>query len=148
MSRPRARYPRGLWTKAAVLGLAAKPSKARGRGLKARESQVQAAVLAALVLHPAVSWAERTNTGGGRFKNKRGKERFVRFNPKGWGDITGMLRGGRHLSVECKAEGEEYTDDQRAHAARVNRGGGLAFIARSVEDVYANLPKPSAGFLR
>lgn len=100
-----------------------------------RESDVQAAVLAALRLHPKVAFVYRMNTGG--MQDAHGNH--VRFGFAGSPDIHGMLKGGRSLYVECKRRTTKPTADQQAFIDNVNRHGGLAFVARSVEDVILAL---------
>ena len=63
----------------------------------------------------------------------------MRFGVKGQHDVTGMLRGGKRLEVEFKADGKKMTDDQRAYADAVNGGGGLAVCAYSVDDILRAL---------
>jgi hypothetical protein len=45
--------------------------------------------------------------------------------PRGWPDITGCVRGGRFIGVECKAPGGKQSQDQK---------NGVAAI-KSVDDV-------------
>lgn len=112
---------------------------ARNNASRARpviaERDVQASVLAFLRKHPRVAWAQRFNSGVTKISNADGTERFIRFAFKGCSDILGMLRGGRFLAVECKRAGERPTDEQRAFIDAVNGGGGLAFVACSIDDV-------------
>ncbi len=105
----------------------------------APESDIQAAVLAFLAHHRRVAFAWRANTGAASYQGKDGKPRFVAYGFKGCADIIGMLRGGRFLAVECKRAGESPTAEQRAFLDHVNRHGGLAFVARSVDDVLLAL---------
>jgi Holliday junction resolvase len=61
--------------------------------------------------------------------------------PKGVSDIIGIYRG-KFLAIEVKTERGKLTDAQRAFLDRVNREGGIAFVARSVEDVIRELKLP------
>ncbi|MDE2022406.1 MAG: VRR-NUC domain-containing protein, partial [Patescibacteria group bacterium] len=99
------------------------------------ERDVLAAVLAALRLHPKVALAYRMNTGG--MQDAHGNH--VRFGFPGSPDIHGMLKNGRALYVECKRRDTKPTPDQQAFLDRVNRHGGLAFVARSIDDVLLAL---------
>jgi hypothetical protein len=94
------------------------------------EGAVVHAVLAALRAHPRVAWAERMNTGA--YKDG---ERFIRYGFKGCADILGQLRDGRLLAVECKAAGGNLTEDQAEFLRTVAGNGGVAIVARCVEDV-------------
>jgi hypothetical protein len=52
----------------------------------------------------------------------------------GIADILGVFRG-RMLAIEVKAPGEKPSDKQEEFIADVNRHGGIAFVAKSVDDV-------------
>ena len=87
-------------------------------------------VLKALRAHPAVSWAERQNTGSARIDG-----RFVRFGWPGCSDVLGMLRDGRFLAVEVKAPTGRLRPEQALFLERINKAGGLGFVARDCRDV-------------
>jgi len=66
------------------------------------------------------------------------KIRRFRKNPhmrKGVSDIIGVIPVGRFLAIEVKQPRAYPTKDQKAFMSAINNAGGLAFIARSVEDV-------------
>lgn len=100
------------------------------------EKQLQDQVLAFLSHHPKVAWVERMNVGA----VKRGG-RYIRFGRKGMCDITGQLKNGRRLEVEMKRPGEQPTEDQTMFIAMVNIAGGLAFVARSIDDAQEALAR-------
>lgn len=103
---------------------------------KVSERDVLRAVLKFLAIHPAVAWSARMNVGavteGGR---------HVRFGFKGCSDVIGQLTYrffGKFLAVECKGSGRtkpERLADQLAFLSNVKRNGGIAIVARSVNDV-------------
>ncbi len=66
--------------------------------------------------------------------------RFVRFGVKGMADIIGIMPGGRFLAIEVKSRGGRPTVYQQAWLEQVARAGGLAFVARSVQEAAARLP--------
>lgn len=102
-----------------------------------RETEVQKLILDALLVHPKVAWIERTNTGAGRFVGRDGKPgRFVRYGFRGQSDLSGMLRDGRVLAIEVKRPNKDLSPKQAQHLARVRAGGGVAGVARSVEDAF------------
>src|SRR6185312_7626895 len=122
---------------------------ARGR-VVVPERDVLAAAIELLRKHPAIAFAYRQNTRSGYVLKhgvydrlvtaghiKRDEAQFMRFNFKGAADITGMLRNGRRVEIECKADGggSPVSDEQCAFLEAVNGGGGLGFVARSVDDV-------------
>ncbi|MGH7605433.1 MAG: hypothetical protein ACRENK_15735 [Gemmatimonadaceae bacterium] len=98
------------------------------------ERDIQRAVLLALKLHPKVALAWRQNTGAARYD-----EAYVKFSFRGCSDILGMLVGGRLLAIEVKRAGKDASADQHAFIAAVRQGGGVAFVARGVDDVIREL---------
>jgi hypothetical protein len=91
-------------------------------------------VLKALRTHPAVAWCERMNSGAVRMG-----ARFVRFGWPGCPDVLGQLNDGRLLGVEVKAAKGKASPEQVAFLERINRAGGVAFVARDLRDVAAGL---------
>ena len=105
-----------------------------------KETDIQAAILRALRIHPAVVWAHRMNAGAGKFSYSGGKEsRFMRFGFPGMPDIMGQLKGGKALYIEVKRPSGRLSPDQQAFLARAEKGGACAFVARSVSEVFAVL---------
>jgi hypothetical protein len=80
-------------------------------------------------------YAYRQNTGAAEYQDKAGKKRFVRYGKPGVSDIIGVLPGGRFLAVECKAPGGRLSEYQINFLNDIERMGGLAVTARSVEDL-------------
>lgn len=60
---------------------------------------------------------------------------------KGLPDIAGVLKGGRAFYIEVKAQSGKVSESQQAFIDRVTELGGLAIVARSVNDVSAILDK-------
>jgi hypothetical protein len=99
------------------------------------------AVLDCLSLHGVIAWRNATT---GVYDQAR--QRFRTFTGrKGVSDILGVLPatpghpGGRLLAVEVKAGRDRLRPEQRAFMDDVNRMGGKAIVARSVDDVFALL---------
>ena len=111
-----------------LLGDAIAPSK---RTNDRPEAVVMCEVLKALQAHPAVSWCERMNSGAARVGG-----RFIRFGFTGCPDVLGMLRDGRLLGVELEAAKGRTSPEQVAFLERINRAGGVAFVARDCRDVF------------
>lgn len=65
--------------------------------------------------------------------------RVVRGAPAGTADIIGIAPDGRFLAIECKAGRGKTTERQEAFLARIRERNGVAFVARSVEDVSKQL---------
>ena len=116
----------------------------RLRSLAPLERDTQAAILRYLKADRRVAWAARFNTGAHEVKGVDAKgrptRRFIRYAFPGCADVLGQLiGGGQFLAVEVKREGETAEPEQAAFLARVREAGGLAILARSVEDVKREL---------
>jgi hypothetical protein len=103
------------------------------------ESAVLSAILRALRIHPAVVWHARMNTGAGQLLRLNGASQFIRFGFKGQPDILGQLRDGRLLAIEVKRPSGVVSPEQQAFLSRASENGAVAFVARSVADVWAAL---------
>ena len=106
--------------------------------LTASEKGTQKAILQWLRLHGA--FAVRVNTGATKIG-----ERFVRFNDTvGCPDILCCWPGvqyssGIFVGIEVKRVGGRLRPEQAACLDAIRKAGGLAFVARSVDDVAAAL---------
>lgn len=98
------------------------------------EAAALAEVLKALRRHPAVAWAERMNSGAAKVGT-----RFIRFGWPGCPDVLGQLKDGRLLGVEVKAKAGRISTEQTLFLERIRCAGGVAFVARDLRDVFANL---------
>jgi len=58
---------------------------------------------------------------------------------KGVADIIGIYNG-KFLAIEVKTKKGKLSDHQRTFLQAVEDEGGIAIVARSVEDVINNLP--------
>ena len=100
------------------------------------ERDVLKAVLKFLSHHPKVAWCCRVNSGMLQLDN----DRFIRFNSKrGMADIIGMTTTGLFLACEVKREGAALMDHQRDFLNEVRANGGVAFVARSIDDAQEGL---------
>ena len=63
--------------------------------------------------------------------------RAVRLAAPGVSDLIGWASGGRFAAVEVKTPRGRLTDEQAAFIELVRRSGGLAGVARSVEEARA-----------
>lgn len=57
---------------------------------------------------------------------------------KGVADIIGCING-RFLAIEVKRENGKLSDHQETFLENVRRSGGIAFVARSINDCIDNL---------
>jgi len=80
-------------------------------------------------------YAWRNNTGAVSIQSPRGRDRFIRYGKPGSSDILGIMADGRFLAIECKTKTGKLTEMQRDFLEDVRYRGGVAFVARSVEDV-------------
>ena|SRR5229473_3560404 len=93
------------------------------------------------------------HTGARLFRNNCGQweyapGKYIRYgvcNPGG-SDLIGFTYDGRFLAVEVKAPGPDKTPKKRREAqerfrAAVNKAGGIAIVARSVDEVLACIPQ-------
>lgn len=103
------------------------------------EREIQEAVLRFLAIDRRVAWHQRFNTGATLIESRdaygKPKRRFVRFAFPGCSDILGQLVTGHFLAVEIKRPSAKPTPDQISFLAQVEAAGGLALIARSIDDV-------------
>lgn len=76
----------------------------------------------------------RNNTGAIRMD-----KRFIRFGAVGSSDILGVMKDGRFLAIEVKSAKGRLTKHQKAFIDGINNAGGVAFVARSIEDVAIGL---------
>ena len=92
------------------------------------ETDIQSQMLGYLKLRCSV--VARINAGMAR---RRGS--WVHLAPEGWSDIIGMLWDGRFLAVEVKRPGKTRTPEQIEFQDQVARGGGVAIVAESLEEL-------------
>jgi hypothetical protein len=80
--------------------------------------------------------ANRINTSG-IMRRVNGKNRWTYGGTrKGTADIHAICQG-RHISIEVKIGKDRMSDDQRAEQTRVEKAGGLYFVARNMPDFIA-----------
>ena len=63
----------------------------------------------------------------------------IRLAAPGVSDLLGWTEGGRFVAIEVKASRGRVTDEQKAFIDLVRRSGGVAGVARSVEEARAIL---------
>lgn len=87
-----------------------------------------------------VAWVERLNSGAGQLAFADGaRSQWMRFAWRGAPDLIGQLTDGRILCIECKAPSGRLRPDQELFLATVRNQGGVAFVARSVDDCKEQL---------
>jgi len=106
--------------------------------MRTPEGSVLASILEYLKLRRVYAW--RVNSGATKVPASEGtRERFIRFGFSGCSDIIGILDDGRLLAIEVKSARGVATADQLVFLAEIAKRGGVAFVARSIEDVDQHL---------
>ena len=94
------------------------------------EQDIQNLIRIALSERGIISW--RNNTGA--LKDITG--RLVRYGlGVGSSDIIGIMPDGRFLAIEVKKPGKNPTAEQTRFIETILKQGGVAGVARSVEDL-------------
>lgn len=103
------------------------------------EKKIQSAILNYFgMLRDAYVW--RNNSGAATQTNKSGKSYFMRFGLKGSADIIGCYKG-RFIAIEVKSAKGKTSEEQDKFIAEINRCGGYAIVARSLDDAQALIAK-------
>ena len=125
---------------AALRALLDRPKVERWKPAKTDERDTLKAIMKLLNKHPKVGRVWRQNSGVAKYTNKDGSRRFVRANTaKGMSDIMGILKDGRTLAIEVKSPIGIVKAHQHEFLNTITKAGGLAFVARSVDDVIEQL---------
>jgi len=104
------------------------------------EKQIETMILDYLAYMPnARFWKNNTM---GIFDPTRGIMRTLngRHHAKGAADILGVING-RFIAIEVKKPKGKISDSQEAFLQSIVDAGGVAFIARSLDDVLINFQK-------
>ena len=94
------------------------------------EQPIQRAILEYLRWKHIFCW--KTTTTGIYVKSRN---TWIPNQAPGVADILGILPGGRLLAIEVKSPKGRVSPHQQQFIDEVNQRGGLAFVARSVEEV-------------
>lgn len=134
------------------------PKAAASKVPRRKERELSAAIIALLRAHGILAW----RTGGGAFQVDG---RYVRMGTKGVSDVLGVVpwcvllmrrqggrlcqptagtghdsdHVGRLLAIEVKSPTGRVRPEQAAFLQDVARHGGIAFVARSTEEVCEKL---------
>ena len=102
--------------------------------LMIKEIDIQNSILAYLNAIGIFCW--RNNSVGvydptkNLFRKPTGK-----YQINGVSDILAISKQGRMMAIEVKSEKGRVSDSQKEFIDNINKRGGLAFVARSIEDV-------------
>jgi len=106
------------------------------------EGLVLGAIMDYLKARQIYAW--RNNSGAVKVGTPEAS-RYVRYGRKGSSDILGILDDGRFLAIEVKSAKGKATPEQVEFLADITKRGGVAFVARSIEDIDAHLFQPGYG---
>lgn len=108
------------------------------------EKDIEKAILSYLNYIGIKAWKQ--NCGMFIMGGKYGKRAYKSFSDhngkviKGMSDIAGIIpKTGQYLAIEVKKEKGIVSPEQAEHIRVVNSIGGVAFVARSVEQVEGEL---------
>lgn len=103
------------------------------------EKQIQNHILGYLKSKQIYAWQCNTH---GTFDQKLGRFRKSgAWHIRGVSDILGILPGGKFLAIEVKSKKGRLSVEQKIFLEEISNRGGVAFVARSIEDVEAVLSK-------
>jgi hypothetical protein len=107
---------------------------------KKPETIIQEAILEELSWNGVFAWRQNTKPdvvggGGGR------RARFKKAKVTGIPDILGICYNGKLLAIEVKTmeKDSKLTSNQEHFLSSLANNGGLAFVARSVDDVLKRM---------
>lgn len=78
----------------------------------------------------------RNNSGAIQVEGTTGK-RFIRFGARGSSDIIACSPEGRFVAVECKSSVGKLSTLQKDFLQNVKKMGGVAIVARSIDDLIS-----------
>lgn len=99
-----------------------------------KESDLVKLILNYLHAKGIPAWRQNQGMLKTEYKSKKSFTRFA--GAKGISDIIGLKRNdGMFFAIECKVGRNKPTKIQEVFMAMINEAGGIAFVARSLEDV-------------
>lgn len=101
------------------------------------EKQIENQILNWLEWKNIYAWKTKTT---GTFDRRRGC--FIstsRLYRKGVADVIGILPMGRLFAIEVKSQKGRLQENQKTFLGEIEKRGGLALVARSLEDVEKGL---------
>lgn len=104
---------------------------------KVTEKEIENAILDYLTLCPGEFW--RNNSVGVFDPVKKTFRRPSRYHRNGVSDILGILPCGTFVAIEVKTPTGKLSENQKLFISDINKCNGIAFVARSVDDVRERL---------
>lgn len=107
-----------------------------------RESDIQASIMIALSKAGCTVWRQNVGQGWAGKSQRLSTGAVVIHDPRplhaglcvGSSDIIGITPNGQFLAVEVKSKTGRLTEEQQRFIDAVRRKGGIAGVARSVEE--------------
>ncbi len=103
------------------------------------EGQNLNAILQYLDVKRIFHW--RNNSGAVKAFRKNGDSQLLKFGKVGSSDILGCLCDGKLLAIEVKSDTGRLSIPQSDFLDSISALGGVAFMARSIDDVERELSK-------
>lgn len=101
------------------------------------EKQIENAILDYLTHCPGEFW--RNNSVGVYDPVKKSFRRPSRYHRNGVSDILGVLPDGTFIAIEVKTAKGRVSENQNKFLEDIQKCNGIAFVARSVDDVRERL---------
>jgi hypothetical protein len=107
-------------------------------GLRVKEKSIETQILHYLAYKGIKAWKTENQ---GTFDAKKGiyRRKFGPGRTLGVSDIIGLLPNGRLFAIEVKSAIGRLSEHQKAFIEEIKTNNGIAFVARSLEDVIYNL---------
>lgn len=105
--------------------------------MKQTEKQIENAILDYLTLLPGTYW--KNNSTGVFDPTKKVFRKSPKYHRNGVSDILGIDADGRFVAIEVKTPKGRLSENQKLFLDDINHFGGIAFVARSVDDVRERL---------
>lgn len=102
--------------------------------MQLKEKDIQRTIIDWLRYNGIFCWK---NNSVGIFNQKTGH--YIPMGMRGISDITAVLKGGRICCIEVKTKKGKISPYQEEFIDNIEKMGGIAFIARSLDDVINKL---------
>ena len=101
------------------------------------EKQIENAILDYLTFLPGMYF--KNNSVGIYDPVKKVHRKPSKYHRNGVSDILGCDGNGSFVAIEVKTKKGRLSENQKQFIKEVNENGGIAFVARSVDDVRTRL---------
>ncbi len=98
------------------------------------EKEIENLILDYLSYRPGYFWKNQS-VGIYDPTKRRFRKSNNRHHVRGVADILGVRSDGQFVAIEVKTKTGKLSENQKAYLQKIKEHGGLAFVARSIEDV-------------